>query len=617
MSPHVSFGWTQWSGEQELRSATDRHADVPLSGHTDATSPARDLLPGRALTHQGLMVVLPGDLAGVARMMARVRGERVVETPVQVAGASPGTTAAVSIETDDGRPMLVARMLDARARVLPLPEGEYVAHASSPGHAPADPVRFVAREGAGPVELSIPPGGRIRYVVRDTESNRNLPVRIVVRGVQGTRDPQLGPAHQAAGAENIVVAVAGRGEITVPPGRYELTFSRGPEWSIAQARTEVTATFRGDVSVRLAHVLPMTDWTACDLHVHARPSFDSQVSVQDRVASLVAEGIEFATPSEHNIVGNYGPGVAHLPAAATTLSGGVGLLWVPAVEVTTDHARDPIGHFNVYPYLPDPEAQDGAPPPFMEPPRQIFRAAHANNPDAIVQVNHPRMSPSIGYFTAVGLDVRRNRATSRMYSPEYDAIEIFNGFYLGALPEVEAVLHDWFALLGTGARYTGTASSDSHFIAYHGAGYPRTYVYTPTAGDAPPDAATVIRGLHAGHAFGTSGPMLFLESGDALPGDTVRTTAPEVSFVVRVMAAPWIDVDQVEIYQDGTLVQTLPVPATTAVVRLEQSFALPFHTARSFVVAVARGDRPLEAVLPHRNALPFAFTNPIYLEHGR
>jgi hypothetical protein len=446
----------------------------------------------------------------------------------------------------------------------------------------------------------------IRFVVHD-ERGRVLPARVLVRGVEGTADPSLGPSHEAAGAGTVVVAVAGRGEIRVPAGRYEITASHGPEWSLARARVEVATAPTPEVVLALRREIPMADWTACDLHVHARPSYDSQVSVADRVASLVAEGIEFATPTEHNLVGDYGPGVGALPPEAS-------LAWAPAVEVTTDHAPTRVGHFNVYPYLPDPRAADGAPPDFRASPGEIFRAARANNPDAIIQVNHPRMAPAIGYFDLMQLDPATNVAGSPQYDPGYDALEVYNGFFLCAPAEVERVLRDWLALLGTGARYVGTASSDSHTIQYEQAGYPRTYVYTPGAGDRAPATPAVLHALRAGRAFGTSGPMLFLSVGERLPGDTVRTSEPAIAVRVRVLAAPWIDVDQVDLYQDGAVVTTLPVPPSSATLRLDQTVTLPLRRPRGFVLATARGDGPLDAVLPMPGARPFAFTNPVWTE---
>jgi hypothetical protein len=140
-------------------------------------------------------------------------------------------------------------------------------------------------------------------------------------------------------------------------------------------------------------------------------------------------------------------------------------------------------------------------------------------------------------------------------------------------------------------------------------------VYTPGAGDASPDASAVLTAIRAGHVFGTSGPMLFLRSGDAMPGDTVRTADATVAFTVRVLAAPWIDVDEVEIYRDGQRIAGYPVTQSTRQVRLERTFTVPVGTnPRSFVVAIARGDQTLDVVLPTLSARPFAFTNPIWIE---
>lgn len=605
----VAFGWVTLSGDLEWTFRPSRLEGVPPSGRVDAVGPSRNLLAGETFESMEYLLALQGDLADVASAAATVRGEPVRWTALRLNGGD-ATEVFVTVTRLDHRPVVTATLRPGQVRSIALYDGEYVAYAYATGHTPSEPVRFSAG-GDEPVDLTLPPGGRIRFVARDAETERELPVRVVVRGVDGTPAPLLGPRHEAAGADTVVVSSTGRGEITVPPGRYELVFSHGPEWTIARARVSVTRTLRGDVSVQLAHVIPMSDWTACDLHVHARPSGDSLVSIADRVASLVAEGIEFAAPSEHNVVGDYSSGVAALPSVARPEGGGSGLAWVPAVEVTTDRAEQPSGHFNVYPYVPG----DGGPPPYLVPPREIFRAVRHSSPEAIIQVNHPRMGPSIGYFDRVQLDPSRNIAVSSLYDPGYDAIEVFSGYDLGAPVRVTKVLEDWLALLATGARYVGTASSDSHEIAYHGAGYPRTYVYTPGAGDrAPDDPAVVVRALRQGRAFGTSGPMLFVRIGDALPGDTVRTSESSVTLNIKVMAAPWIDVDQVDIYRDGVRVESVPVPASSEPLRLDHNVTLPLGGARSFFVVVARGDRTLDVVLPYRDARPFAFTNPIWVE---
>jgi hypothetical protein len=481
-----------------------------------------------------------------------------------------------------------------------------------------DASRDAARE-ASTVIVSAPPArpkGTLRFEVRDRATLRPIAAHIAVRGIEGTPDPDLGPRNRADGALQSRIAATGQGVMELAAGVYRVTFDHGLEWSIFSARIEVTAERETALTAAIERVIAMDDWTSCDLHVHSEQSFDSRVSIVDRVASLASVGVEFATPTEHNVVGDYSEGVRALPESARGSQGmrGPGLVWVNAVEVTTDRAEFPIGHFNVFPYRPDPRREHGGPPDFLATPSEIFRQARANTRDAIIQVNHPRMEPNIGYFTRSLVDTHTNSSTSPRYDPSYTAIEVFNGFYLGVPAEVDRVVRDWLGLLSTGARYVGTANSDSHQIAYEAAGYPRTYVLTPRAGDASPSADVVLRSLRAGHAFGTSGPMLLVTSGTAGPGDTVRVPRANNRGSIRVVvrAAPWVDVDVVEIYRDTELVANVAVPPSTDVDRVDADVPIELVRDRHAIVAIARGDRSLGDVLPRLEARPFAFTNPIW-----
>jgi hypothetical protein len=460
------------------------------------------------------------------------------------------------------------------------------------------------------------PKGTLRFEVRDRATLRPISAHIAVRGIEGTPDPDLGPRHRADGALQSRIAVTGQGAMELAAGVYRVTFDHGLEWSIFTARIEIAAEQETVLTAAIEHVIAMDDWTSCDFHVHSERSYDSRVSIADRVASLAAVGVEFAAPTEHNRVGDYGEGVRVLPESARGSRGmrGPGLVWVHGVEVTTDGAAFPIGHFNVFPYRPNPRREDGGPPDFLATPSEIFRQARANTRDAIIQVNHPRMEPNIGYFTRSQLDTHTNSSTSPLYDPGYTAIEVFNGYHLGAPAEVDRVVRDWLQLLATGARYVGTANSDSHHIAYEAAGYPRTYVWTPRAGDASPSAHVVLRSLRAGHAFGTSGPMLLVTSGTAGPGDTVHLArgTHHASIRVIVRAAPWVDVDVVEIYRDTELIANVAVPPSTDVDRVDADVPIELVRDRHAIVAIARGDRPLGDVLPRLEARPYAFTNPIW-----
>jgi hypothetical protein len=356
----------------------------------------------------------------------------------------------------------------------------------------------------------------------------------------------------------------------------------------------------------------------CDFHVHARPSFDSPVLPEDRVLSLVAAGVEFAVPSEHNAVGHYEPALEALELTRE-------LATVPGVEITT--ARPSLGHFNVFPY-----AGPQIPPWRRTSVRNIFAKAKEGDPSRVLQVNHPRLAKGIGYFDIIGLDPKTGTARGE-WRPEFDSLEVYNGFDNANRERAEGVLMDWLRLLELGHKYVATGDSDSHRIQYQWAGYPRTYVQLPLeqAGDtgAPIDNKALIASLKAGHAFVTSGPAVDAKINGKGPGNIVITNERVVRLHVVVRAAPWIDVSEVEVMLGSTSVTRVPVApasrnapavldlavARKSAIRVERDFDVPFDGhGQKFVVVVVRGTRSMDDVLPYMPIQPLAFTNPIWLK---
>lgn len=609
----LTVGWTRaGSADLDLRFTSEMHESTLTRGPTEVAHPATDLRPAAFVEDHELLFALRGHLGELQRAVMLWRGAPVTELPVIVHGAARNP-ATVAVTTVDGHAVLVSPPTPDRA-VLPLTPGRYVAWVTAPGSATGDPVAFEVRAGATgavAIEVGLPPGASMRVRAVD-EGDRALPVRVTVRGIPPTPDPMLGPVHHGAGAGVVVVAPDGAADFPVAPGTYRVTVSHGPEWTIATHDVTVTETLRGELDVGLSHAVPMEGWVACDLHVHARRSFDSHVSTVDRVASLVAEGVDFAAPTEHNVVGDYAEAVGLLPDNVAAP-----LQWVPAVEVTTDRNAQPWGHFNVYPYPPRADLPEGGPPPSVGvSPREIFAAARVRSPDGIIQVNHPRMQPNIGYFNVTGLDVRTGRAVSPAYDPNYDAIEVFNGFYIGQPGEVDRVLRDWTSLLARGGRrYIGTGSSDSHTIAYQWAGYPRTMVHL-APGESAADHPAVLRALRQGRAFVTSGPMLLLTVNGQEPGQPVALAGPAEARVqahVTVMAPPWMRVDAVELLRNGETAERLAVPPGVGRLRFDATVPMTVVPG-DFVLATARGPQgDLDMVLPHSNGVPYAFTNPVWM----
>lgn len=594
-----------------------------------------------------------GFLVGASNqaVWARVYEVLRVET-AKVFGVVTGSRsrARVVALSDEGRPQ--ARFSvdeDGRFDVL-VPKTTTTWYATLDGSASSIPVRF-APGTPYPLKLDISPGGELRVKVIDADTGEPAIARLLVKGEEGTVDPSFGPDYRASGAGPLMDMLEGTVTTPLPAGRYRVSATRGIEWSIDAEHVVVESGRTINVDLELRHVVPTPGLVACDLHVHARPSFDSPVTVEDRVLSLASAGIDFAVPSEHNIVGDYGE-------ASEFLGLGRDFAHVTGIEITTYAPR--FGHFGIFPY-----PKSAPVPPFRSTnAAALFAFAHRGDPKRIVQVNHPRLESGIGYFSAAGFDPKKGRWPANM-APDFDTLEVYNGYESMDRPRVERVMKDWFAILNLGRRYAATGSSDSHRIQYQWAGYPRTFaILDPTqAGDTdkPIDTDAVVAALKRGRSFVTSGPMIDFEiDPDAAPsrpkgpGEALRWNGGPLLAHLRLRAAPWIDVTSLELIAGvpapspsapsaqapGSSAANPPVGTTRVVfsaaipsrstylgkedgtreeveartVRYEGDVQLDLPPGARWVVAVARGDRPMDDALPFMSIQPLAFTNPVWLE---
>jgi hypothetical protein len=108
----------------------------------------------------------------------------------------------------------------------------------------------------------------------------------------------------------------------------------------------------------------------------------------------------------------------------------------------------------------------------------------------------------------------------------------------------------------------------------------------------------------------------------------VQTADDPVHGHLRVRAAPWIDVTQVEIVVGGRITQTFDVPsrpteigpergsleeAQARTVRFDHDLDISVGPDNGWIMVVARGERKLDDVLPFMPVPPLAFTNPVYV----
>ncbi len=452
--------------------------------------------------------------------------------------------------------------------------------------------------GAREVTVAEGPRATVRFAFSDA-LGAGVPVHVMFAAVGGDepRPVLRAPARGHASGRSVYL-LSGEGEVRLAPGTYRITASRGPGWTLHESTVTFAAGEAKDVRATLRPVVE-AGWIAADFHLHATPSPDSRVTLDERVASLACNGVRFAVATDHNRITDYTAAVHRqgLDAVLTTVVGD---------EVTS--AGTPLwGHFNAFP-LPTVTGttapEDAAPAYYGVDPQHLFAAARAAGA-TILQVNHPRMPPNIGYFDLTHFDAATGRADGS-FAEGFDAVEAFNGIWLETPAKVREGAMDLVGLARRGMRVTATGNSDSHRLVYEEAGYPRTWVHV---GEGPAETLTtrVMEALRRGDTTLSSGPFVTLET-------IGRVRRDEAEVRVRVTAPAWVPVERVELWRDDVVVQrwTVTAPATDGV-RFEATTTVPL-AADAVLMAWAEAAAPLPDVLPYPNARAIGFTSPRYID---
>ena len=212
----------------------------------------------------------------------------------------------------------------------------------------------------------------------------------------------------------------------------------------------------------------------------------------------------------------------------------------------------------------------------------------------------------------------------------FDALEVMNGSGVGAFGRVRA---DWCSLLKQDIRKTGTAVSDSHRLILENAGWARSFVASSSDAPASVSPSELTSNVKAMQIVGTTGPFVRFSVEDDTAGDvglgrTAVATGKKVVVKIRVEAAPWIPVEEVRIYRDCELIDTLAIQSSKVlgkVLRFNRAIPLEGIDADSFLHVEAgirldgSGDplsplllQTVQTVVP--GVEPFAFTNPIFVD---
>ena len=562
-----------------------------------------------ALFHRQL-VVGNGDVASLVRQVHRLRGLDTMSVGGRVVerNSLTGVTNSLVIARDARGPISRTRSgPDGRFRMW-LPARKISLRAGKYGWFRSEPVRLQVQAGQAYPELKLmlKPGAMIRYEVRDRDSAELVPARIIIKRLgQGSRYRFLDD-RESLYRYHIVYSQKGQGRISLYPGPYSLTFTRGPEYSIAVKKIKAVLGRVAVVKGQLERVVDTRGYVSADLHTHCLNSKDSLMGLVERVKSLAAENIEYAVASDHNHLTDLSPVIRKL---------GLGKYIKSAIgnEVTMGGAE--LGHFNVFPLSPLGTFRgNGAIPYFWTNPRRIFKAVRERPGEKVIIVNHPRQGKGNGYFNQIGWIGRLARSRHHLYDGGYDALEVMSGLDRN-MRWAKRLLSEWFAMLNRGFKYTALGNSDSHRRWIEEVGYPRNFIRIGKDNPRSIDDQDIVRALKAHRVVVSNGPFITMRAGKAEgagEGDSITKPPGGLRLHIRVQAPRWIDVRSLTLYGNGRRIFEARLGKPWSVVRSDGWIRVN-PRKDTWYVAVARGLKPMP-VVPHRKARPLAFTNPIWVD---
>jgi hypothetical protein len=431
--------------------------------------------------------------------------------------------------------------------------------------------------------------------VRDAADGGPSPARVTVLDAEGAFAPlYFAERLHTAVREGVCYTADGEARFELPPGRYEVYATRGPEWSLGRAELVVEAAEHA-VDLELVREVDTSGFVACDTHIHTLTfSGHGDSSVEERMVTLAGEGVELAVSTDHNHNTDYRPYQERMELTRW---------FTPVVgnEVTT-----PVGHFNAFPLDP----ADEVPPYDLRDVAQIVEGMRAKGAQVVI-LNHPRWPDhQQGPFGVYALDTFTG--ASAMPHP-YDAMELINS--QTEEPEPLSLFRDWFALLNRGERVWGVASSDSHTVSGV-VGMGRTYVESSSDEPAALDVDECCRHIATGRTTVSMGIFADVDVAGRGPGELVAAAGEqELELSLRVASASWVRPRQAVVYVDGAPIRSIDVPAEpgrATDVRLDARLPVPPHDA--WVVCVVTGAGVGGRWWPQINDYTLAATNPVFLD---
>ena len=571
------------------------------------------------------------NLPGVRAIAAAHAGRMTQQVAVAVTDGfqQPVPDARVTLRTDETEWGCLTTAQDGTVQTS-LPVGTYALKVEALGiditPTPAPQIEIVKSGGrtVQTVECSAWRPGHVKAQITDSKG-RPIPCKVEFVATGDTPQFSWGPDSGEFGIRGLRYAPRGSFAAALPSGSYDVMICHGPEFDAIFTEVTVPPGKTVPLTGQLKRVVDTTGWISSDFHSHSSPSGDNTGSQAGRVLNLAADHIEFAPCTEHNRISSYQPHIDRFDIGEFigTCSG---------MELTGSPLL--LNHQNAFPLKHYPHLQDGGGPVTdTDVEKQVERLAFWDDrSEKLVQVNHP----DFGWlFRDRNGDAVPDDGHPRIL-PHIDVVEIHPVPDILTLdPAVTASqyrgnnrIYNWLQMLNQGRRIVGVVNTDAHYN-YHGSGWLRNWIKSPTDDPARIQTLDVVRAAEAGALIMSNGPFLEVSmreaggTGSVIGGQDLEAASGRVEIDVRVQCPNWLDIDRVFVLVIGRIDEahhyrkaTSPNLFRTGVVRFQEKLTLQLRHDAHLIVVTGADSATLGRVHGPQwgQHHPAAFHNPVFVD---
>lgn len=446
-----------------------------------------------------------------------------------------------------------------------------------------------------PSRKPVTPTGRVHVTVLGTDGKPTA-ARIYVTASDGRGyAPELGFYRSIAATGTPYFHTAGTFDVDVPFGRTTIEVLKGYEYRPSSVTIDVPAGGTRSATVRLARLvdLPSRGWYSGDTHIHDLHQGRFGLTHQTFFDELRAEDLHVTNALIHmdgtRLMGRW-----------DDLTGRPSPLSTPEYVLQYgEEFRGSLGHIEllgirhfVTPLIAGERGTAYAQPVIDA---DYIDSAHAQG--GLSGFPHPYYStartPEQAAATLIPVDVALGKGDyydiGAIWSDEFASAEMY------------------YKLLNCGFHVPATSGTDNFSDVWRDPppGSDRTYVHVK----GPLTLASWLAGIKAGHTFGSTGPLVFLDVAGREPGDQIAltTTAPR-TLHVKATATSIAPMSELAIIVNGKVVRSVTAPSAAG--SLEMAF--------SDTVAVPQGGWIAARVIGPSSryigdGYSFAQTSPVYI----